>query len=60
MKHDYDQRFCHLSTRVEKLLLSLIAVVTLLLAAGQAACVLDPLRHLLIETERWEGRSSPP
>jgi hypothetical protein len=59
MKSDYEKRFCLLSARVEKVLLAMIAGAIVLLAAGQAAYQVEPIRHLLVETERWEGGLVP-
>lgn len=57
MSMDYEKRFCSLASRVEKGLLAMIVGAFVLLAAGQAACQVEPLRQLLVETARWEGVS---
>ncbi|UFJ42807.1 hypothetical protein LOK74_10065 [Brevibacillus humidisoli] len=59
MKGDYERRFCLLSARVEKVLFTLIVCLAVLLVAGQAAYQVAPIRHMLVETERWEGVSAP-
>lgn len=53
---DYEVRFGRLSAWVEKwLVILIISLVCFLFAAQGLIHQYEPLRSLLIETEKWEG-----
>lgn len=54
-RNEYDASFCRLSSRVEKGLITLIVCSVCLLVAAQTACSYEPVRHLFVKADRWEG-----
>jgi hypothetical protein len=60
MMDNYNDRYRRFSSRIEKMILVLIAALSLLMIAGELLIEIDPIRSVLVETERWEGISRQP
>lgn len=60
MRSHYNERYRRLSKRIEKVIMIGIAVCMIMLAAGELLIQYDPVRQVLIETERLEGVSGSP
>jgi hypothetical protein len=56
----YNERYKRFSGRIEKGIIALIAACTLLLLASEFLYGFDPVRSVLVETERLEGISQQP
>lgn len=60
MRSHYNERYRRFSMRIEKTIMIGIAVCMFVLAAGELLIQYDPVRSVLIETERLEGVSEAP
>ncbi|MCM3077924.1 MULTISPECIES: hypothetical protein [Brevibacillus] len=60
MRSHYNERYRRFSMRIEKAIMIGIAVCMIVLAAGELLIQYDPVRSVLIETERLEGVSGAP
>lgn len=60
MRSHYNERYRRFSMRIEKAIMIGIVVCMIVLAAGELLIRYDPVRSVLIETERLEGVSGAP
>lgn len=59
-QEDYHVRYGRFSSRIERFIVTLIIASTITLIIGQSLYSFDSIRQLLVETERWEGKTETP
>lgn len=59
-QEDYHVRYGRLSSRVERLFITLIITSTITLILGQSLFSFDSVRHFFVKTEQWEGNDQIP
>ncbi|WP_139489194.1 hypothetical protein [Brevibacillus dissolubilis] len=59
-QEEYNTRYKKLSERVEKGIVTLVAVCIAGLVGGQFLYAFDPIRQMLVETVRLEGAAQVP
>lgn len=57
---EYNVRYQRFSRKWESLIIALILIFSVILVAGEIIYQFEPVRKLLIETERLEGTSQAP